>query len=1160
PCSCRLGEVVNTPGYGSAASAAYNSNAPFACRGMVKDLALGEAKDKNFVFSPSSIQLALSFVTNGSTGSTLKELLAFLEAENLNDLNSVATKLIDTLSGSTEGGPILSFVGGLWVEKSLNLKPTLNTIAERIYKAKAENVDFKNEAREITEEVNKWAEEATNGLIKTVSPIPLSPETVIVLANALYFKGRWSEPFYKSATEYSKFHLIDGNSVEVPFMTTHSEQFIDTFDHFKVLRLPYGRSVEVPFMTSLEEECSDTSLGEEEESRLLPKGRISKQLFPSSKILQGVGLKLPFCEEAELDETVLGGKRLHISKVHHKSHIEVNEEGTEAAPVTVIGVEGGADCYSPPTLSVLDFVTDHPFMFMVRDDISGMILFMGHVINLLFEKSETGGDMETSKIAVRPVPPTRTEKDFRQYFETYGHVTDIEVKYNESSYYPRCPRRLGVVVISFDTEEAVEKVMQETLHVVSGVPVQVNRYPLYNPTMAGYSPTSNTAYSPTSPPYNPTIPRYSPTSSTSYSPTSPSYNPTIHGCSPTSPAIVVHSPTINAGAVSGRCVVGNPRLLARGRPDALRSPYNAYVSDPSIPFACRQIAKDLALGVAKDKNFVFSPCSIQLALSFLTNGSSGSTLKELLTFLEAQNLDDLNSVAWKFIETLTGSTDGGPILSFVGGAWVDQSRTLKPTFITLAERIYKAKAESVDFRNKAIEITEEVNKWAEEATNGLIKSVIPHPLDPDTVLVLANALYFKGRWMKPFRKSATKDSKFNLLDGNSVEVPFVTSHDNQRIDTFEDFKVLGLPYKSSKDNKATFSMYIILPNKVDGLWPIIEQVGSDPLFLEKYVSLYPSVVDVREFMIPKFKMTFYVEASEILQGVGLKLPFSGKSELDEMVLGGGLRVSNVHQKSHIEVNEEGTKAAAAGTVATYIGSSAGPPPPRPCVDFVADHPFMFMVRENESGMVLFMGHVLNPGVSKKRYHRTNPGVQVTLLEYSMNSIMLLLYKLQTVNRTFSGTGAGMDIVVSSIRAYVSALKKMFDFSRTSKASSFGFGVISFDTEAAVEKVMHQTFHELDGKQVEELLEFLDAKNLDDLNSVAMKFIEILTGSTDGGPILSFVGGVWVDQSCTLKPTFVTVAEEIYKGKAESVDFQNKVIAFSDEEGVRFQTACQSQHC
>ncbi|KAF9613597.1 hypothetical protein IFM89_009267 [Coptis chinensis] len=407
----------------------------------------------------------------------------------------------------------------------------------------------------------------------------------------------------------------------------------------------------------------------------------------------------------------------------------------------------------------------------------------------------------------------------------------------------------------------------------------------------------------------------------------------------------------NYRATFGDSRGGNPRVgIAGGRPDALMS---------SIPFACRQMAKDLALSKAKDKNFVFSPCSIQLALSFLTNGSSGSTLKELLEFLDAKNLDDLNSVGMKYIEILTGSTDGGPILSFVGGAWVDQSWTLKPTFMTVAEEIYKGKAESVDFQNKAIEITKEVNKWAEEATNGLIKSVIPSPLTPATVLVLANALYFKGRWREPFDKSATKDSKFNLLDGNSVEIPFMTSPDRQWIDTFEDFKVLRLPYERSKDNKGTFSMYIILPNKVDGLWPIIEQVGSDPLFLEKYVRLYPKLVDVREFMIPKFKMTFYVEASEILQGVGLKLPFSEEAaELDEMVLGDRLCVSNVHHKSHIEVNEEGTEAAAATFMCNIVGSARRQP--LPCVDFMADHPFMFMVRDNESGMVLFMGHVLNP--------------------------------------------------------------------------------------------------------------------------------------------------------------------------------------------------------
>ncbi|KAF9607688.1 hypothetical protein IFM89_038159, partial [Coptis chinensis] len=207
---------------------------------------------------------------------------------------------------------------------------------------------------------------------------------------------------------------------------------------------------------------------------------------------------------------------------------------------------------------------------------------------------------------------------------------------------------------------------------------------------------------------------------------------------------------------------GNPRVgIVGGRPNALMS----------IPFACCRMAKDLAL--------------------------------------DAKNLNDLNSIAMKFIETLTGSTDGGPILSFVGGAWVDHSCTLKPTFMTVAEEIYKTKAESVDFQNKS--------------TNGLIKSVIPNPLTPTMVFMLANALYFKGRWREPFDKSATKDSKFSLLDGNSVEIPFMTSPARQRIDTFKYFKELGLPRERSKDNKATFSMYIILPNKVDGLWPVIEQ-------------------------------------------------------------------------------------------------------------------------------------------------------------------------------------------------------------------------------------------------------------------------------------------------------------------------------------------------
>ncbi|KAF9604928.1 hypothetical protein IFM89_011295 [Coptis chinensis] len=246
-----------------------------------------------------------------------------------------------------------------------------------------------------------------------------------------------------------------------------------------------------------------------------------------------------------------------------------------------------------------------------------------------------------------------------------------------------------------------------------------------------------------------------------------------------------------------------------------------------------------------------------------------------------------------------------------------------------AGRIYKSKAESVDFQKEAKEITEKVNKWAEKATNGLIKSVVPKPFSPSTTTVLANALYFKGKWTQPFDKFATKDFKFSLLDGNSVRVPFMTSRQMQFIDTFKDFKVLGLPYEKSMDNKAAFSMYVILPHDRDGLWPLIEKVGSDPTF---FVRLRQELVDVGQFRIPKFKITFYFEASEILKGVGLKLPFSEIAELDEMVV----------------------------PVARELQFQSGPPQIPPRVDFVADHPFMFMVRDNKSGMVLFMGHVINP--------------------------------------------------------------------------------------------------------------------------------------------------------------------------------------------------------
>ncbi|PIA52320.1 hypothetical protein AQUCO_01000291v1 [Aquilegia coerulea] len=374
------------------------------------------------------------------------------------------------------------------------------------------------------------------------------------------------------------------------------------------------------------------------------------------------------------------------------------------------------------------------------------------------------------------------------------------------------------------------------------------------------------------------------------------------------------------------------------------------------------MVKDLSKE-AKENNFVYSPSSIQLAMSLVANGSDGSTLSELLTFLEAKDLNHLNSVAEELVNTFTGSNEGQQILSFVGGVWIDESLHLNPTFKTIVESIYKGQAKAVNFQNKAAEVIDEVNLWAEDTTNGLIKSVLPQgSLNEITRLVLANALYFKGNWTEEFPIRKTVHRTFYLLNGKSVQVPFMSNSKNQYIETFEDFKVLRLPYKRNCDEKAAVSMYIILPDKHDGLRSLLEKVGDDPLFLEKHLSPGTEAVKMRSFWVPKFKITHEFEASNILQDMGLKLPFSGSAEFDKMLQNSHhtihLKVSTVHHTSRIEVNERGTEATAStgASLIRCIGMLQRPPQ----VDFVADHPFMFILRDDISGIILFMGNVVNP--------------------------------------------------------------------------------------------------------------------------------------------------------------------------------------------------------
>ncbi|XP_047085202.1 serpin-ZX-like [Lolium rigidum] len=365
-------------------------------------------------------------------------------------------------------------------------------------------------------------------------------------------------------------------------------------------------------------------------------------------------------------------------------------------------------------------------------------------------------------------------------------------------------------------------------------------------------------------------------------------------------------------------------------------------------------------------NTAFSPLSLHVSLSLVAAGAGGATRDQLAATLGAarpgksEALQELAELVVQLVLS-DASGAGGPRVAYANGVFVDASLSLKPSFQDLAVGKYNSKILSVDFKTKAAEVSSKVNSWVEKITAGLIKKILPAgSVDATTSLVLGNALYFKGAWTQKFDASKTKDGKFHLLDGSSVQAPFMSSTKKQYLLSSDSLKVLKLPYQQGRD-KRQFSMYILLPEAHDGLSNLAEKLSTERNFIEMHIP--EKKVPVGQFKLPKFKISFGFEASDLLKGLGLQLPFSAEADLSEIVglpVAKSLYISSLLHKSFVEVNEEGTEAAAA-TAAAMVTLRSRPVEPK--MDFVADHPFLFLIREDITGVVLFIGHVANPLMS-----------------------------------------------------------------------------------------------------------------------------------------------------------------------------------------------------
>lgn len=274
-------------------------------------------------------------------------------------------------------------------------------------------------------------------------------------------------------------------------------------------------------------------------------------------------------------------------------------------------------------------------------------------------------------------------------------------------------------------------------------------------------------------------------------------------------------------------------------------------------------------------------------------------------------------------------------------------------------RTYKAEAKNVDFQNQVNQVIDDVNSWVANNTRGLINQILsPGTLTRDSMLILGNALYFKGLWAKNFDKSLTKRRDFYLLNGDTVSVPFMTSYKSYFYGATDAFKVLKIPYKKNNES-SKFTMYFILPHERDGLQNLLEMFNSNTEFLHQCFDLEEENLD--ELWIPTYKLSYMLEASKSMQDMGLTLPFMPNcqdlTEMVEMPSGLNLCVSKIIHKAVIEVDEEGTEAAAITATCVAFGSALSV---RHKVTFVADHPFMFMISEEATKAVLFIGAMVNP--------------------------------------------------------------------------------------------------------------------------------------------------------------------------------------------------------
>ncbi|NMG09298.1 serpin family protein [Brasilonema sp. UFV-L1] len=347
-----------------------------------------------------------------------------------------------------------------------------------------------------------------------------------------------------------------------------------------------------------------------------------------------------------------------------------------------------------------------------------------------------------------------------------------------------------------------------------------------------------------------------------------------------------------------------------------------------------------------NKNIFVSPSSVALALAMTYNGASGSTKEAIAKALEFKelSLQQINS-SNAVLKNLLENPDPKVQLTIANSLWASKEASFNPDFLQRNRDFYAARVTNLNFTDTGAPSI--INEWVNEKTRGKISKIV-EKIEPSQVLYLINAIYFKGSWTNEFDKQQTAEYPFYLSSGQQKQHPMMSQSGDYKYYENQQFQAVSLPY--GKDGNISF--YVFLPKRNSSLVGFYQNLKVENW--ENWMSQFSK----REGFIrlPRFKMDYDITLNNALGALGMAEAFSNKANFSAM--GKDLKMSEVKHKTFVEVNEEGTEAAAATSV-EIMPLSAQLSPPK-AFRMIVDRPFFCAIRDNQTGSILFMGSIVEP--------------------------------------------------------------------------------------------------------------------------------------------------------------------------------------------------------